>query len=53
MLNTDRTRTPYWSTTVQGKLTISPSIDYRQRNQRCHYLVRNGRIEWVHRRSAR
>jgi hypothetical protein len=53
MLNTDRSREPYWSATVKGKLTISPSVDYKQRGQRCHYIVRNGRIEWVHRRKAR
>lgn len=48
MLNTDTARLPYWSTTVEGRLTISPSIDSNQDMRRCHYFVRNGRIMWVH-----
>jgi hypothetical protein len=47
MLNTDKSRSPYWSTTVRGPLTISPSVDYQDSQRRCHYLVRNGRITWV------
>ncbi len=47
MLSTDKAHSPHWTTTVQGKLTISPSIDYRQKAQHCHYFVRNGRIKWV------
>lgn len=47
MLNTDRTRTPFWSTTTQGRLTISPSIDYKHQLRRCHYFIHSGRIRWV------
>jgi hypothetical protein len=47
MLNTDQSRRPHWSTTVQGRLTISPSVDHKTAAQRCHYFVRNGRIKWV------
>jgi hypothetical protein len=50
MLNTDKNRSPRWSTTVKGKLTISPSIDYRERAPRCHYFVRKGRVMWVNER---
>ncbi len=53
MLNTDRARTPCWSTTVSGTLTISPSVDYTGPAQRCHYFIRNGRINWVPERKAR
>jgi hypothetical protein len=53
MLNTDRARSPHWSTTVQGRLTISPSVDFKESNRRCHYFVRNGRIRWVHDRTTR
>lgn len=48
MLNTDKVRSPHWSTTVQGLLTISPSIDHRHRAERCHYFIQNGRVKWVH-----
>ncbi|MGO8990130.1 MAG: DUF6527 family protein [bacterium] len=47
MLNTDKNRSPFWTTTVQGSLTISPSIDSFHSNRRCHYFVRKGRIKWV------
>ena len=53
MLNTDKIRRPYWSTTVKGPLTISPSIDYQHLSRRCHYLVRNGHVTWVHERNTR
>jgi hypothetical protein len=53
MLNTDKVRSPYWSTTVQGRLTISPSIDYAEPSQRCHYFIRNGRVKWVPERKMR
>lgn len=53
MLNTDSARSPRWSTTVTGPLTISPSVDYNHPVRRCHYFVRNGRIEWVHDKEIR
>lgn len=53
MLNTDKARLPHWSTTVAGRLTISPSIDFDEHAHRCHYFVRKGRIEWVHERKRR
>jgi hypothetical protein len=51
MLNTDRARQPYWSTTVDGRLTIAPSVDSHHAMRRCHYFVRNGRIMWVNDRN--
>jgi hypothetical protein len=53
MLNSDRGRMPYWSSTVEGRLTISPSVDSHQNMRRCHYFIRNGRVEWVYERSNR
>jgi hypothetical protein len=47
MLNLDRIRSPYWSATLKGRLSIAPSIDYAQAVQRCHYFVQNGNISWV------
>ncbi len=52
MLNTDKARLPYWSTTVKGRLTISPSIDSNHAMRRCHYFIRNGRIQWVYERKS-
>lgn len=52
MLNTDRSRRPRWSTTVRGRLTVSPSIDYQERHRRCHYFITNGRTRWVQERRA-
>ena len=51
MLNTDKARLPNWSATVQGRLTISPSIDFNPPTRRCHYFIQNGRVKWVHKRS--
>ena len=53
MLNTDKSRSPYWSTTKEGGITITPSIDYAQSSQRCHYFIRRGRVEWVEQRRKR
>jgi hypothetical protein len=52
MLSADKAHTPHWTTTVQGQLTINPSIDYRGSARRCHYIVRNGRVHWVPERLA-
>ena len=46
MLNADQARRPHWTVNRTARLTISPSVDY-QGNRRCHYFVRNGRIEWA------
>lgn len=52
MLSTDKAHSPHWDTTVQGKLTVSPSIDYRHLTRRCHYFVRNGCVSWVKERGT-
>ena len=47
MLTTDRVHSPHWTTTVKGRLTITPSIDYHTATLRCHYFIRNGRVKWT------
>jgi Family of unknown function (DUF6527) len=49
MLSTDHNARRHWATTVQGSLTISPSIDYAASTDRCHYFIRAGRVRWVER----
>jgi hypothetical protein len=49
MLNTDRSRFPYWRFKMlrSDKLTISPSVDFCGSIRRCHYFLRAGTILWV------
>lgn len=47
MLNADPDRRPRWVLHHPGPLTISPSIDSRVDGRRCHYFIRNGRVEWA------
>lgn len=52
ILNLDQTRYPHWHLVLsRGKsITLSPSVDFRDEDQRCHYVVRRGRIQWADRR---
>ena len=48
MLNADTSRRPAWRVdAANGRLTIAPSVDFVGSEFRCHYFVRNGRIEWT------
>lgn len=47
MLPLDPNHRPHWSISYKGSLTVSPSVDYAGADRRCHYFVRNGRIDWV------
>lgn len=47
MLNADQARQPNWTLKQLPRLTISPSIDSRGSQRRCHYFIRNGRILWA------
>lgn len=47
MLPTDHAHSPHWKVTPKGKLTIAPSIDYKARDKRCHYFIRDGRVKWT------
>lgn len=48
MVNLDKSRSPYWSVACLKPLTIRPSIDDITAERRCHFFVRNGRINWAH-----
>jgi hypothetical protein len=47
MLNADPGRRPRWALPQTSPLTISPSIDSQGDRRRCHYFIRNGRVEWA------
>ncbi|MEI9424196.1 DUF6527 family protein [Mesorhizobium sp. Cs1299R1N1] len=47
MLNADPSRRPYWTLNQVVRLTISPSVDFKGSQRRCHYFIRNGRIAWA------
>jgi hypothetical protein len=53
MLNLDRRRTPCWTVADTRKLTVRPSIDSRQSERRCHYLIREGKVTWVSEKGRR
>lgn len=38
---------PHWKIVSHKRLTIAPSVDFRTKEQRCHYFIRHGLIEWV------
>jgi len=52
LLNMDRGRWPVWSFKPSNRLTISPSVDYHDKTKRCHYFIRNGRIDWARDRNS-
>ncbi|HEY3814543.1 MAG TPA: DUF6527 family protein [Caulobacteraceae bacterium] len=49
LLNTDSGRRPAWSLlrSPKGQLSIMPSVDFHDGGRRCHYFLRDGRIEWA------
>jgi hypothetical protein len=47
MLNTHHGGYPRWRTTVDGPLTISPSVDFANAEFRCHFFIVGGRVRWV------
>jgi hypothetical protein len=47
LLNTDKSRTPHWSATVRGRLTLFPSVDSNLPGKRCHFFIQNGRVVWA------
>ena len=54
VLNLDRARRPVWTLRVSKRrvITLHPSVDYRDGRLACHYVLLDGRIEWVRRPSA-
>jgi hypothetical protein len=47
MLNLDRNRRPTWAVIGTKPLTVRPSIDEYRGAERCHYFIRQGRVQWV------
>ncbi|WP_366513399.1 DUF6527 family protein [Herbiconiux sp.] len=50
MLNLDVDHSPRWRITTRMPLTLFPSVDERSRAGRCHYIIKDGHIQWVERR---
>lgn len=50
LVNLDRRRRPYWSLVQRTPLSIWPSFDVLGTERRCHFVVRDGRVSWVHNR---
>lgn len=49
VLNLDSNHYPRWQITAEYPLTVRPSVDEVSRFGRCHYILRDGRVSWVHR----
>jgi hypothetical protein len=47
MLNLDRSRRPYWELRDRQPLTVWPSVDQPGPDRRCHYFLRDGRVQWA------
>jgi hypothetical protein len=47
MVNLDNSRMPVWDLTSERPLTLRPSIDDVTPSRRCHFFVREGKIEWA------
>ncbi len=48
MVSLDKRTKPHWQITGSERLTLSPSVDAMTDRRRCHYIMRNGKIIWVH-----
>jgi hypothetical protein len=47
MVSLDSAHRPHWRLDSFGKLTLWPSVDYHTGRMRCHYFIRQGRVDWV------
>ena len=49
LLNLDDSRRPVWTLRLSRRdaLTLHPSVNYHDDQRICHYVLSNGRIEWV------
>lgn len=54
LLNLDRSRQPVWTLRLSKTkaLTLYPSVNYHDGHRTCHYILSNGRIEWVRPRTS-
>ena len=53
LITLDREHYPHWRIDDQRKLTVSPSVDFRSYERRCHYLLKQGKVVWVHEKEER
>ena len=49
MLNTDPENFPTWRILQTTPLTLSPSVNEKSHVGHCHYILRDGRVQWVER----
>lgn len=43
----DRAKKPHWRVEGVTKVSLFPSVDAFRGKVRCHYIIRNGRTQWV------
>ena len=53
LVTLDTDHYPHWTIINEARLTISPSVDYRSNDRRCHYVINGGQIIWVHHQEGR
>lgn len=47
LVNLDSRRRPAWVMTTRPAVSLRPSIDDRAGDRRCHFVLREGAIQWV------
>lgn len=47
MLNLDRTHYPSWRIESRTPLSIRPSVDDIAQERRCHFIIRDGKLNWA------
>ncbi len=53
MVTLDPSHYPHWTVLDAKKLSLSPSVNYRTKHRRCHYMIRRGKIAWVNEKEER
>jgi hypothetical protein len=53
MVTLDPAHYPHWTILDEKKLSLSPSVDYRALERRCHYRISRGKIFWVSKKEGR
>jgi len=49
LLNLDTARAPYWTLAGDSEIDLTPSIDVRSSERRCHFIIREGKVDWINR----
>ena len=47
LINLNSGRNPYWSVRSYSRLSMWPSINASERGKRCHFVLSNGKVQWV------